>query len=136
MKQLSLFALMAISLAACGDNQPTPEDFNAIEKEIQTLSNNGAAVSVVAVGPVGDYVLSLPATEVLTKIASKNATVTFLSVENPTQYAADDVCLLNIIPENTMASMNTPENKCNFRLFCGNAENINAEAYAVEVCSE
>ncbi len=136
MKKLSLLALTAIALAACGDNKPTPADFAAIETEIQNASANGTPVSIVALGQGGDYIIPLPATDVLTKIASMDKTVTFLSVENPAQYVTEGTCLLNIIPENTMAAMNTPENKCNFRLFCGTAEEMGAEVYAVEVCSE
>lgn len=136
MKKLSLLALVAVSLAACGDNKPTPADFATIETEIQNVAAQGENISIVALGQAGDYMLPLPATDALTAIAAKDKTVTFLSVENPAQYVAEGTCLLNIIPQNTMAAMNTPENKCNFRLFCGTAEDMGAEVYAVEVCSE
>ncbi len=136
MKKLSLLALTAVALAACGDNLATPEDYVTINTEIQKSSSNDAPISIVALGQGGDYIVSLPATDALTKIASKKKTVTFLSIDNPAQYAAEGTCLLNIIPDNTMASMNTPENKCNFRLFCGTAADMETEFYAVEVCSE
>ena len=136
MKKLSLLALAAVTLVACGDSKPTPEDYTAIETEIQNSVANGVALSITAIGQQGDYIITLPATETLTAIGNKARTVAFLSVENPAQYVAEGTCLLNIIPQNTMAAMNTPENKCNFRLFCGTAEDMGAEVYAVEVCSE
>ena len=136
MKKLSLLALTAVALVACGDNKPTPADFAAIETEIQNSATNAEPISIVALGTNGDYVVALPASETLTAIAAKEKTVTFLSIENPAQYVTEGTCLLNIIPQNTMAAMNTPENKCNFRLFCGTAEEMGGETYAVEGCSE
>ena len=35
MKKLSLLALAAVTLVACGDSKPTPEDYTTIETEIQ-----------------------------------------------------------------------------------------------------
>ena len=136
MQKLSLLALTAVALVACGDNAPTPADFTAIETEIQNNTTADTPISIVALGQGGDYIISLPATDTVQEIAAKKKTVKFLSVENPAQYITESNCLLNIIPDNTMAAMNTPENKCNFRLFCGTAEDMNAEFYAVELCSE
>ena len=137
MKKLSLLAIAAVALAACGDQKPTPADFATIETEINNTTSSEQPISIVALGAAGDYIISLPANEAVLAVAAKEKSVTFLSVETPEQYITEDTCLLNIIPDNTMAAMNTPENKCNFRLFCGTAEDINNnEFYAVELCSE
>ena len=137
MKKLSALALATIALTACGDNAPTPADFATIETEIQNSATADTPISIVALGANGDYVIALPANETVTAIAAKKKSVAFLSVENPAQYVTEGKCLLNIIPQNTMMAMNTPENKCNFRLFCGTSDDINNnEFYAVELCSE
>lgn len=135
MKKISLLALTAITLVACGDNKPTPEDFQTIEQEAKNASGE-TALTILSLGAAGDYIVQLPATDALVAIAKKDKSVTFLSVDNPSQYISDGTCLLNIIPKRTMENMNMPENTCNFRLFCGNADDMNAEVYAVEVCSE
>lgn len=137
MKKLSLLAIAAVALAACGDQKPTPADFATIEAEINNTTSSEQPISIVALGAAGDYIISLPANEAVLAVAAKEKSATFLSVETPEQYITEGTCLLNIIPDNTMAAMNTPENKCNFRLFCGTAEDItNNEFYAVELCSE
>ena len=136
MKKLSLLAIAAVALVACGEQKPTPADFATIETEINNAASADQPIAIVALGAAGDYVISLPANEAVLAVAAKEKSATFLSIENPAQYIAEGTCLLNIIPDNTMAAMNTPENKCNFRLFCGTAEDMNAEFYAVELCSE
>ena len=137
MKKLSLLAIAAVALVACGEQKPTPADFATIETEINNAASADQPIAIVALGAAGDYVISLPANEAVLAVAAKEKSATFLSIENPAQYIAEGTCLLNIIPDNTMAAMNTPENKCNFRLFCGTAEDItNNEFYAVELCSE
>ena len=137
MKKLSLFALAAVTLAACDAPAPTPEDFNAIQTEIQQDAATNGVTQIVALGTSGDYVIALPETDVLREIANKKQTVAFMSIDNPAQYVTEGKCLLNIIPDNTMQMMGTPENKCGFRLFCGTADDMNNnQFYAVEVCSE
>lgn len=137
MKKLSLLALVAAALVACGENnKPTPEDFKTVEAEIQAVNTAETPLTIISIGAAGDYVIAIPATDALKAVAAKEKTVTFLSVENPQQLVKEGQCLINIIPQKTMMEMNTPENKCNFRIFCGNADDMNAEAYAVEVCSE
>ena len=83
MKKLSLLALAAVTLVACGENKPTPEDFSAIEQEIQA---NPDVVSIVTLGPAGDYVVTVNASETILKIADMKKTVTFLSAENPSAF--------------------------------------------------
>jgi hypothetical protein len=136
MKKLSLLAIAAVALVACGEQKPTPADFATIETEINNAASADQPIAIVALGAAGDYVISLPANEAVLAVAAKEKSAAFLSIENPAQYIAEGTCLLNIIPDNTMAAMNTPENKCNFRLFCGTAEDMAGEAYAVELCSE
>ena len=132
MKKSSLLALTAVALVACGENKPTPADYTTVESEITKVTN----LSILALGVGGDYIVALPESDALTEIASKAKTVKFLSVADPQNYLTEGNCLLNIIPANTMAAMNTPENTCNFRLFCGTADDItNNEFYAVELCS-
>ena len=137
MKKLSVLALAAVALAACDAQTPTPEDYQTINTEIQNATAPDQAISIVALGSNGDYVIALPANETITNIAAKKKTAKFLSIDNPAQYVAEGQCLLNIIPVNTMQMLGTPENTCNFRLFCGTADDINnSEFYAVELCSE
>ena len=138
MKKLSLLALVAVSLAACGgDDMPTPADFQTIETEIQTSMSQGIGTTIIALGQNGDYIIPIVATDAVKNIGAKAKTVTFLSAEIPTDSITDGQCMLNIIPQNTMQQMGTPENKCNFRLFCGTAADIATnEFYAVELCSE
>ena len=139
MKKLSIFALVAAALTACSNEPetPTPADFATIESEIQTSAQQGVGTTMIAIGQNGDYVIPIVATDTVKEIEKKKKTAAFMSIQNPEQYIADGQCMLNIIPQNTMAQMGTPENKCNFRLFCGTAEDItNNQFYAVELCSE
>ena len=139
MKKLTAFATVALALGACSnENQtPTPADFATIETEIQNSVSQGVGATIVAIGTSGDYAIAISATDVVKEIAAKKKTVNFLSVENVDQYVLTDKCLLNIIPQNVMEQLGTPENKCNFRLFCGTADDVaNNEFYAVELCSE
>lgn len=137
MKKLSIFALVAVALAACsGEKAPTPEDFATIETELQNITSSGGILSIAAVGPAGDYIIPLAQNDTILDVASRKKTVTFLSIDNPAQYVSEGQCLLNVIPNNTMEAMGTPENKCNFRLFCGSAEDMNETVYAVELCAE
>lgn len=139
MKKLSLFAIAAATLAACDSTPttPTPADFKTIEMEIQNNAVANGQTTILSLGAQGDYIIALPATDALLEIAAKQKTVAFMSVSDGAQYVADGTCLLNIIPDNTMQMMGTPENKCNFRLFCGTADDMNNnQFYAVEVCSE
>ncbi len=132
-KIISLAIMLSIPvLSGCGSDKPTPEDYVSIQNE--TKKDN---LTVVGIGVGGDYIIKLEKNDVLTKIANKEKTVKFLSVENPKQYIEEGYCLLNIIPNTTMQAMSMPENKCNFRLFCGSAEEMNYdEMYAVEICEE
>lgn len=139
MKKLSIFALVAATLAACSSENaaPTPEDFAKIESEIQASAQQGVGTTIVAIGPNGDYVIPIVASDTVKEIAAKKKTVAFFSAVIPTESITDGQCMLNIIPQPTMEQMGTPENTCNFRLFCGTAEDIaNNEFYAVELCSK
>lgn len=137
MKKLSILAAVAVALAACSSEEaPTPEDFVTMETELQNITSTGQVLSVAAIGPAGDYIIPIAQNETILNIASKKKTAAFLSVENPAQYVVEGQCLLNIIPNNTMDEMGMPENKCNFRLFCGTAADMESGTYAVELCSE
>lgn len=138
MKKLSLLALTAVALVACGDNnkKTTPEDFKTIENELQVIATNGEPLTIVSLGTAGDYLLQIPKTEAIENIAGKEKTAKILSAEVNADLIKDGYCLLNIIPKKTMEEMNMAGNTCNFRLFCGNIDDTNEEFYAVEVCSE
>lgn len=136
MRKTSLLALIAATLAACSDNLPTPQDFETIEQEIQISNTQEHPLTITAIGPAGDYLISLPESEALHKIYKKAKTVTFLSAQGSTEYIKEGTCLLNVIPEKVMLDMNMLGNKCYFRLFCGDEKDLGSEAYAVEVCTK
>lgn len=133
MKKSLLIAslIAAVSLTACDKaDKPTIEDYKTVE--IAASANESV---IAGIGGQGDYVMRLKETPELLEIAQKQKTTTFLSVTEPATYLEEGYCLLNIIPEVVMTSIN-PESTCFFRLFCGTAEDItnNPEAYAVELC--
>ena len=89
----------------------------------------------VATGEMGDFLVSVPETEELRKIANSQKDAKFLSVFNPNTYAKAGYCLINIIPYSTREKMGDPDNNCNYRIYCGAQEFMNYdEFYAVEVC--
>lgn len=136
MKKLSIIAMAAVALAACSENKPTPEDYKTVEAEIQTASTGESPLVVVSLGTAGDYVLQLPKTEALQKIAQKDKTVKFLSAEINPEQVSDEYCLLNIIPQVAMEQMGEENDTCNMALFCGTADDLaSGEVYAVELCS-
>ena len=73
MKKLSIFALVAATLAACSSENaaPTPEDFAKIESEIQASAQQGVGTTIVAIGPNGDYVIPIVASDTVKEIAAK-----------------------------------------------------------------
>ena len=90
----------------------------------------------IATGEMGDFLVSVPETEELRKIANGQKNAKFLSVFNPNSYAKPGYCLINIIPYSTREQMGTPDNDCNYRIYCGAPEHMNYdEFYAVEVCN-
>ena len=133
MNKLLVATLLVLPLAACdfGPKTPTVEDTKIVLSEMEKQPGKS---TIVALGAQGDYLLKLEATEALNKVASMVKTTKILSAD-PTEHAADGVCLLNIIPNRTMAAMGMPENKCNYRLVCG-AIADQSVAYAVELCEE
>ncbi|MBD5389076.1 hypothetical protein HDR63_02365 [bacterium] len=82
---------------------------------------------VMTVGPTGDFLVRVPATAALKKIAAGEKTAKFLSVENPAQYVQDGTVLINVIPNNVRTG------GCPYRL----ATAVTAQGYyAVELCHE
>lgn len=131
-KLIAMTLLGLTTLSACDSVQkPTPEDFAAVE---DSLSGNDNLL-ISALGDQGDYILKIQETPELLEIAKKQKSTKFLSVTEPATYVEEGYCLLNIIPEIVMSSID-PENTCFFRLFCGTAEDIanNPETYAIELC--
>ncbi len=136
MKKISLLTLIASALAACSEDLPTPQDFEVIEQEIQISNSQEHPLTIMAIGPAGDYLLTLPKSDALHNIYKKAKTAAFLSVPPSAEYIKEGTCLLNVIPEKVMLDMNMPGNKCYFRLFCGDEKDLGSEAYAVEVCTK
>lgn len=135
MKKVLATTLLALPLIACSNEQqpatPTVEDTKIVISEMQQQPGKS---TIIASGEMGDYILKLDATDALLAVAAKAKTAKMLSVD-PVPHAAEGVCLLGIIPQKTMETLGTPENKCNYRLVCGAIENVE-EMYAVELCEE
>ena len=90
---------------------------------------------VLTTGDQGDFLIRLPESEALLKIANKTKNAKFLSVFNPNSYAKAGYCLLNIIPYNTMEKLGWENKDCHYRLYCGAPEFMDYDQYyAVEVC--
>ena len=90
---------------------------------------------VLTTGDQGDFLIRLPESEALLKIANKTKNAKFLSVFNPNSYAKAGYCLLNIIPHNTMEKLGWKNKGCQYRLYCGAPEFMDYDHYyAVEVC--
>ena len=133
MKKL-LIALVVLPLAAC-DHTPATPTFEDTAVLLEELGKQPHRNTIVALGPMGDYVMKLDATDALVAIANKQKTVKMFSVEAAEQYSEEGTCLLNIIPNMTMDTMGKSENKCNFRLVCGAIKDASA-LYAVELCEK
>ena len=135
MKKIIILSLAALPLIACeqtpkSTGPATPADFSTIMNEIQKADRH-----IVAGGEQGDFLIKLEKTDAMKEIASRDKTVKFLSVKNPSQYIEKDYCLLNILPQAALEKIGTPDSKCSYRLFCG--EKIKGDGfYAVELCSE
>lgn len=115
------------------DNGLDNHDYKAIQKAMDDCGDECRPVLVT--GEMGDFLIKLPATDELRKIANKQKNAKFLSVFNPNSYAKTGYCLINIIPYSTMEKMGDPDNDCNYRIYCGAPEFMNYdEFYAVEVC--
>lgn len=90
---------------------------------------------VLTIGEQGDYLVRLPESEALRKVANRTKTAKFLSVFNPNSYSKAGYCLLNIIPYNTMEKLGWWNKDCHYRLYCGAPEFMDYDQnYAVEVC--
>lgn len=91
---------------------------------------------VLTTGDQGDFLIRLPESEALLKIANKTKNVKFLSTFNPNSYAKAGYCLLNIIPYSTMEMLGWENKDCHYRLYCGAPEFMDYDQYyAVEVCN-
>lgn len=90
---------------------------------------------VLTTGEQGDFLIRLPESEALLKIANKTKNVKFLSVFNPNSYSKKGYCLLNIIPYSTMEKLGWDNTDCHYRLYCGAPEFMDYDQYyAVEIC--
>jgi hypothetical protein len=108
--------------------------YNALDQAITDVCGFDCRPGI-ATGEMGDFLVSVPETEELRKIANSQKNAKFLSVFNPNSYSKQGYCLINIIPYSTMEKMGTPNNDCNYRIYCGAPEFMNYdEFYAVEVC--
>lgn len=115
------------------DNDLFFDAYTAIQNAMDNHCDNGC--SIIVNGEMGDYLIQLPETKDLHKIATKQKDSKFQSVFNPNSYAKADYCLVNVIPYNTMKALGTPESDCHYRIYCGAPEFMDYdEFYAVEVC--
>lgn len=140
MKKCVFIGIIAL-LAAC-DKTPapapaTPKDMQTVAAEMKKNDESGIYNPVLTVGTQGDFLIKLAETPQLLNIAKKAKHSQFLSISNPRQYVEDGYCLVNIVPFNTMKQIGTPNSTCHYRLFCGNAKEMDyTKPYAVELCSE
>lgn len=117
------------------DNDLDNHKYKAINQAITDVCGFDCRPGV-ATGEMGDFLVSVPETEELRKIANSQKDAKFLSVFNPNTYAKAGYCLINIIPYSTREKMGDPDNDCNYRIYCGAPEFMNYdEFYAVEVCN-
>ena len=115
------------------DNDLDSHRFKAIQKAMDDCGDE--CRPVLATGEMGDFLIQLPETEELRKIANGQKNAKFLSVFNPNQYTKAGYCLVNVVPYNTMKQMGTLDDYCHYRIYCGAPEFMNYdEFYAVEVC--
>ena len=116
------------------DNGLDNHDYKAIQKAMDDCGDECRPVLVT--GEMGDFLIKLPATDELRKIANKQKNAKFLSVFNPNSYAKAGYCLLNIIPYSTMEKLGWENKDCHYRLYCGAPEFMDYDQYyAVEVCN-
>lgn len=116
------------------DNDLDNHKYKAIDQAITDVCGFDCRPGI-ATGEMGDFLISVPETEELRKIANEQKNAKFLSVFNPNSYAKTGYCLINIIPYSTMEKMGTLNDKCHYRIYCGAPEFMNYdEFYAVEVC--
>ena len=103
MNKLLVATLLALPLAACdqGPKYPTVEDTKVVLSEMEKQPGKS---TIVALGAQGDYLLKLEETEALKNVASMEKTAKALSADI-VPHMADGVCLLNIIPNRTMAQI-------------------------------
>lgn len=114
------------------DNDLDSHRYKAIQKAIDDCGDE--CRPVLATGEMGDFLIQLPETEELRKVANEQKNAKFLSVFNPNQYAKAGYCLVNVVPYDTMKKLEMPDNDC-YRIYCGAPEFMNYdEFYAVEVC--
>ncbi len=90
--------------------------------------------TVLTTGNQGDFLIRLPESDALRKVANRTKKNKFLSVY-PSDYAKAGYCLLNVIPHNTMEKLDGVNKDCYYRLYCGAPEFIDgAQGYAIEIC--
>lgn len=115
------------------DNDVGAHAYKAIQNAMDECGDDCS--TVLTTGEMGDFLIQLPETKELRKIANKQKNAKFLSVFNPNSYTKAGYCLVNVVPYNTMKKLETPDNHCHYRIYCGAPEFMNYdEFYAVEVC--
>lgn len=125
MKKL-LLILPAVALAACSQGQKS--DMEILESAVQDTE-------IIAQGKMGDFMVQVQETEALKKIADKEKTAKFLSVENPDAKSKEGYCLVNVIPVAAMEKVGMENSTCHYRIYCGQPGVVDYDKmYAVEVC--
>ena len=122
-----LFLLLpVIALVSCDKKT----DYEIVQNEII-----GKEIPIIATGTMGDFMIKIPETKALKKIANKTKNSKFLSVENPNAMSEDGYCLINTIPLNAWEKLGSPNNTCHYRIYCGHLDFMDYDKmYAVEVC--
>jgi len=126
MKKLFLF-LPVMALAACSQEQKS--DMEILEAVMQGTEE------IIAQGKMGDFMVQVQETEALKKIADKEKTAKFLSIENPDAKSKEGYCLINVIPVVAMEKVGMENSTCHYRIYCGQPGVVDYDKmYAVEVC--
>lgn len=125
MKKL-LFLLPVALLIACDKT----DYYEVVKTELTS-----ASPQIISSGTMGDFLVKVPETPALKKVASKSKNSKFLSINNPNSFAEKGYCLINIIPLLAWQKVGTPDNTCNYRIYCGAPESMNYDKYySVEIC--
>lgn len=115
------------------DNDLFFDAYTAIQKAMDDCGDT--CDTVIATGEMGDFLIQLPETKDLRKIATKQKDSKFQSVFNPNSYSKQGYCLVNVVPYSAMEKLGTPESDCHYRIYCGAPKFMDYdEFYAVEVC--
>lgn len=104
-----------------------------IELQYEMASCGDECRHVIATGNDGDFLIRLPETNTLKRIAEFGTKDSkFLSVFNPNQYAQSGYCLINVIPFKAQGKSDSSDTT--YRIYCGAPEYMDYnQDYAVNI---